>query len=119
MSMASKDKLADRADEARIHNTMGKMALYLSNHQSICVSVSGGSDSDIIVHIIATYFREYLPKIHFVFANTGIEYRATRIEAYDEQHEHPQIKVKRVSCYARICGHSNSFHLNSGLKFNL
>lgn len=71
------DKLGDRADKDRINNTMGKMAHYLSNHQSICVSVSGGSDSDIIVHVIATNFREYLPKIHFVFANTGIEYRAT------------------------------------------
>lgn len=65
------------ADLQRINNTMGKMAYYLENHNSICVSVSGGSDSDIIVHIIATYFREHLPKIHFVFANTGIEYRAT------------------------------------------
>lgn len=65
------------ADLERINNTMGKMAYYLGSHDSICVSVSGGSDSDIIVHIIATYFREYLPKVHFVFANTGIEYRAT------------------------------------------
>lgn len=64
-------------DISRIHNTLGKMAHHLSNHNSICVSVSGGSDSDIIVHMIATYFRQYLYKIHFVFVNTGLEYRAT------------------------------------------
>lgn len=86
------DTLADRADAARINNTMGKMAHYLSNHQSICVSVSGGSDSDIIVHIIATYFREYLPKIHFVFANTGIEYRAT-LEHLDYLRSHYNIQI--------------------------
>ena len=65
------------ADLQRINNTMGKMAYYLENHNSTCVSVSGGADSDVIVHVIAIYFREYLNKIHFVFANTGIEYRAT------------------------------------------
>lgn len=65
-------------DTSRINNTMGKMARYLENHNSVCVSVSGGSDSDIVVHIIATYFRQYLPKIHFVFADTGLEWRATR-----------------------------------------
>ena len=65
-------------DYAIINQTMGKMAHYLGNHNSIAVSVSGGSDSDIIVHIIATYFREMLPKIHFVFVNTGLEYQATK-----------------------------------------
>lgn len=65
-------------DEARIMNTMSKMALHLSTHDSIVVSVSGGSDSDIIVHMIGTYFREYLPKIHFIFINTGLEYQATK-----------------------------------------
>lgn len=76
-------------DEARIMNTMAKMALHLQTHESICVSVSGGSDSDIIVHMIATYFREYLPKIHFVFINTGLEYAATKrhIEEIQEKYD--------------------------------
>lgn len=65
-------------DKARINNTLGKMAYHLDSHNSICVSVSGGSDSDIIVHIIATYFREYLKKVHFVFVDTGLEYKATK-----------------------------------------
>lgn len=73
-------------DYVRINNTLGKMRLYLSNHEDICVSVSGGADSDVIVHMICTYFRDYLPKIHFVFADTGIEYQATREHlAYIEQ----------------------------------
>ena len=65
-------------DHAVINQTMGKMAHYLNNHECIVVSVSGGSDSDIIVHIIATHFRDFLPKIHFVFVNTGLEYQATK-----------------------------------------
>lgn len=68
---------ATMADLDRINNTLGKMAYYLGNHNSICVSVSGGSDSDVIVHLIAKHFPEYLSKIHFVFADTGVEYQAT------------------------------------------
>ena len=77
VSLCESIALREKADTERINNTLGKMAYYLSNHNSVCVSVSGGSDSDVIVHIIATYFRQFLSKVHFVFANTGIEYRAT------------------------------------------
>lgn len=82
-------------DYSRINNTLGKMALYLGNHENILVSVSGGSDSDIIVHMIATYFREHLPRIHFVFVNTGLEYQATRDHlAYLEKRY--DIKIERI-----------------------
>lgn len=65
------------ADLNRINNTLGKMEYHLATHEHTEVSVSGGSDSNVIVHIIATNFRQYLPKIKFVFCNTGLEYRAT------------------------------------------
>ena len=71
------------------------MLHYLSTHESICVSVSGGSDSDVIVHIIATYFRQFLPKVHFVFANTGIEYRAT-LAHLDYLRSHYNITIDEV-----------------------
>lgn len=70
--------MSDKIDYSRIAETLGKMAHYLGNHNCIGVGVSGGSDSTIIVHMIATYFRQYLPKIHFVFCDTGLEYQATR-----------------------------------------
>lgn len=95
MAISKKIALHQKADHDRINNTMGKMAYYLSNHKSISVAVSGGSDSDIIVHIIATHFREYLPKVHFVFANTGIEYRAT-LDHLDYLREHYNIQIDEV-----------------------
>lgn len=55
----------------------------------------GGADSTIIVHIIATYFRDYLWKIHFCFSNTGIEYRAT-LDFIKYLEEHYQIKIDEV-----------------------
>lgn len=83
------------ADLQRINNTLGKMNYYLATHNSICVSVSGGSDSDLIVHIIARYFRQYLEKIHFVFCNTGLEYRAT-LRHLDELEEKYNISIDRI-----------------------
>lgn len=43
-------------DQERIANTLGKFEYYLANHNSIMVSVSGGADSNIIVHMVATHF---------------------------------------------------------------
>ena len=64
-------------DIERINNTLGKFAFHLANHNNVMVSVSGGADSNIIVHMIATYLPEYLHKVRFVFMNTGLEYEAT------------------------------------------
>lgn len=82
-------------DHERIHNTLAKMGYHLETHNSICVSVSGGSDSDVIVHIIATYFREHLHKVHFVFVNTGLEYRAT-LRHLDDLERKYDISIDRV-----------------------
>lgn len=61
----------------------------------MCVSVSGGSDSDLIVHMIATHFREFLPKIHFVFSNTGLEWSATKRHLDDLEQKY-DIKIDRI-----------------------
>lgn len=95
MNVETTGPLEDKVDTARINNTMGKMGHYLATHNSVCVSVSGGSDSDIIVHIVATYFRQYLPKVHFVFANTGIEYKAT-LNHLDYLRKHYDIEIDEV-----------------------
>lgn len=87
--------MIELVDYDRINNTLGKMGYYLSTHNCVCVSVSGGADSDVIVHMIATHFREYLPKIHFVFANTGIEYRATLQHLKDLEQKY-NIKIEEV-----------------------
>ena len=83
------------ADIARINNTLGKFFYYLSNHNAVLVSVSGGSDSDIIVHIIATYFRDFLHKIHFVNVNPGLEYQATKdhLKYLEERYD---IRIERI-----------------------
>lgn len=59
-------------------HTCEKLLEYFPKHENILVSVSGGSDSDCIVHLICTYFPEFLDRCHFVFVNTGLEYDATK-----------------------------------------
>lgn len=82
-------------EQTRVLNTIGKFASLLPQYNSICVSVSGGSDSDVIVHIIATHFREYLEKINFIFADTGIEYQATK-DHLDYLEKRYKIKIERL-----------------------
>lgn len=65
------------AYDALIH-TGAKILEHFSSHERICISVSGGSDSDCIVHLVCTYFPEFLDKCKFVFVNTGLEYDATK-----------------------------------------
>lgn len=61
-----------------LFHTGAKLIEYFSKHERILVSVSGGSDSDCVVHLICSYFPEYIEKCHFVYADTGLEYDATK-----------------------------------------
>ena len=61
-----------------LFHTGSKLIEHFSSHERIMISVSGGSDSDCIVHLVCTYFPEYLDKCFFVFVNTGLEYDATK-----------------------------------------
>lgn len=82
-------------DFARINNTLGKMGYYLGTHNNVCVSVSGGSDSDIVLHIVCKYFRQYLHKVKFVFVNPGLEYRET-LRHLDVLEEKYNITIDRI-----------------------
>lgn len=61
-----------------LFHTGSKLIEHFGSHERILISVSGGSDSDCIVHLVCTYFPEYVDKCYFVFVNTGLEYEATK-----------------------------------------
>lgn len=63
---------------SNLMHTCEKLLEHFGAHENICVSVSGGSDSDCIVHLVCTYFPEFLYKCRFVFVDTGLEYDATK-----------------------------------------
>lgn len=64
--------------KAAVLNTCKKIQDHFREYDNILISVSGGSDSTCIVHLICKYFPEYIKKCHFVFIDTGIEYKATK-----------------------------------------
>ena len=83
------------ATRASVINTCIKMKKYFDEHDSIMISVSGGSDSDCIVHLVCTYFPEYVKKCHFVFVNTGLEYDATKRHLNDLEQKY-SIEIERI-----------------------
>lgn len=80
---------------ALVMETARKIHKYFSEHENIMVSVSGGSDSDCIVHFVCRYFPEFLEKVHFVFVNTGLEYDATKRHLCDIENRYG-ITIERI-----------------------
>lgn len=78
-----KEKYHDINVFSEIERTCRKIEEHIGSSERPCISVSGGSDSDCIVHLICTYFSEYLYKCRFVFVNTGLEYDATKRHLLD------------------------------------
>ena len=55
------------------------IAKWLVTYPNAICSYSGGSDSDIILHLIETVRKTFeLPPIHYCFFNTGLEMEATK-----------------------------------------
>lgn len=80
---------------SEIERTCRKMQEHFQTHDRIMVSVSGGSDSDCIVHLICHYFPEYVDRCYFVFVNTGLEYNATK-RHLDELESKYGIEIKQL-----------------------
>ena len=80
---------------AALFHTGSKLIEHIGSHERPCISVSGGSDSDCIVHLICTYFPEYVEKCRFVFIDTGLEYDATKRHLLDLQSKYG-IKIEKI-----------------------
>lgn len=59
-------------------NTLLKMGVYLNQYKNICVSVSGGSDSDILIDLVEHARNKDSGNIYYIFVNTGLEFQATK-----------------------------------------
>ena len=80
--------------DALLHTGM-KLLEHFGSHERISISVSGGSDSDCIVHLVCAYFPEFLDKCKFVFVNTGLEYDATKRHLRDLEQKYG-ITIDRI-----------------------
>jgi 3'-phosphoadenosine 5'-phosphosulfate sulfotransferase (PAPS reductase)/FAD synthetase len=70
---------ADFDAPAKFEAIKSIIARRLIEHPNAICSYSGGSDSDIMMHLIETVRRTFdLPPIHYCFFNTGLEMEATK-----------------------------------------
>lgn len=96
--MAENNEIGVRSkevDTARVLNTQGKMRKLFEDHNCIAVSLSGGSDSDIMLDLICKVCPDLLHKVRFIFADTGLEYNATR-QHLTELEQKYGIKIERL-----------------------
>lgn len=76
--MFDMNALLDSAPQnLHIHTTLLKAHNIIDRHQRIAASVSGGSDSDIVMDIIELIKPSISGEIAYVFYDTGLEYKAT------------------------------------------
>lgn len=76
---------------------IGRLSQHLCKHSKIYVGISGGSDSDIMLDMIESVVKndaQLRQRIHYVFWNTGIEYRAT-LSHLDDLEKKYGIKIER------------------------
>lgn len=70
---------ADFASEAKFEAIKSIIAKRLIEHPNAICSYSGGSDSDIMLHLIETVRKLYdLPPVQYCFFNTGLEMQAIK-----------------------------------------
>ena len=102
---------ADLDSPDKFQAIMGIIMTRLRQHPNAICSYSGGSDSDIMIHLIeeARKLVPSLPKVKYVFFNTGLEMKATRdhvkrtAEKYGVEIEECRPKINIVQA-TRKCG---------------
>ena len=101
---------ADFDSPAKFEAIKSIIAKHLTEHPKAICSYSGGSDSDILIHLVESVRQLYdLPPIKYAFFNTGLEMAATKrqVQAAREKYgvEIEEYKPKKSIVIAtRECG---------------
>ena len=61
-----------------IYKSLCKTQRVLNSYSDVTVSISGGSDSDIMLSLIDLLKHDLAPTIHYMYFDTGLEYSATK-----------------------------------------
>lgn len=84
---------------SHINGAFFKAIGYLEDNKKYSVSVSGGSDSDVVIDFIAQC--GFAHKVDYVFFDTGLEYAATK-KHLDYLENKYDIKIERVKAFKPI-----------------
>jgi 3'-phosphoadenosine 5'-phosphosulfate sulfotransferase (PAPS reductase)/FAD synthetase len=80
-------------NDANIQDAIYKADKHFKNHKKIAVSISGGSDSDIMFDMFSILDREN--KAVYLFMNTGLEYDATKRHIKELESKY-NIKIQEI-----------------------
>jgi len=81
-----------REYEFILQDTIAKAKAVFQKHQNICISYSGGADSDVVIDFI----HRYISPVKSVMFDTGVEFRATLDHVRDMQLKY-EIDIIRAS----------------------
>lgn len=93
-------------DNPHIQGAFFKAIGYLDNDKKIMVSVSGGSDSDIVIDFLNQC--DALKRCSLVWFNTGVEYQATK-DHLDYLEERYNVHIDRLKAYKPIPSVCNQY----------
>ena len=93
-------------DNPHIQGAFFKALGYLDPNKKIVASISGGSDSDIVVDFISQC--GFNDKVQYIFFDTGLEYQATK-EHLDYLENRYGIQIERIRAYKSIPSCCNTY----------
>ena len=84
-----------------VHRAVCKMQYVLNRYRSITISISGGSDSDIMIALINEIKNDICTNLHYAYFDTGLEYQATKnhIEYLQDRYK---IDIETIKAYQSI-----------------
>ena len=92
-TVGEQEQIVRDAPTFPIQDMLSKTMYEVRNHEKILVSISGGSDSDILLDAI--YKMDPNKKATYVFFDTGLEYAATKRHLTDLEEKYG-IQIERV-----------------------
>ena len=107
---------ADYDAPAKFEAIKSIIAKRLREHPKAICSYSGGADSDILLDLIerTRSMMPFLPKVDYVFFNTGLEMQATKDHVKQQAEKYgveirearPKVNIVQVASFpADVCGY--------------
>lgn len=84
-----------------VYRSICKMQYVLNRYRTVTMSISGGSDSDIMIALYNEIKNDICTDIHFVYFDTGLEYQATKDHIKYLQDRY-KIDIETIKAYQPI-----------------
>lgn len=95
--------LIDGVENYNVVSALLKAQMVIPRYLSVGVSISGGSDSDIMMDIVEKCKQD--AKVTYYFINTGLEYDATKkhLDYLEDRYNVEINRIKPKNVYTHLC----------------